>query len=568
MAKSKKYDNYTREELIDELEALKKKKYGLVWDRKNSQENLDAFVKWENMPENFVPKIFPVLKEVRNKEITSRGTETVNLLIEGDNYHSLAVLNFTSHNAIDIVYIDPPYNTGNKDFIFNDNYVDIEDPWRHSKWLSFMEKRLILTRSLLKKTGVFFVSIGDDEFSQLKLLCDEIFGENNFLANIVRKSKETSNKGRYFSPSTDYILCYAKDINSLSEFNDNQAQQREGYLKLFRHEDKRGKYNLVSLYMPSLDPRPNQRYYIKCPDGTKVITPSEDKMFRWTPSTFQKNLDDDRVVFLKTKTSPLIDERGNQAAWNIYTKIYLHERQEAGMKPLTFIDIPNSLGSKELIKMGVDFPFSKPKELIKHLISIADKEKDITVLDFFAGSGTTGQAVLELNKEDGGSRRFILCTNNENNICTDICYPRLEKVFKGYISSKREKVAGLGGSLKYFKTDFVASQPTDKNKRDLVNKSADMICIRENTYDLSIDKGMDFKIFGDDKKYLGIIFNEDAIEKFIDEANKLNGRFSIYCFSYGEFPPEKEFAESMKNQYTIKPIPEVILKIYREIFKK
>jgi adenine-specific DNA-methyltransferase len=196
MAKSNKYDSYTKEELIDELETLKKKKYGLVWDKKNSQEILDAFVNWENVPENFMPKQFPVLKEVKNKEIKTDKDKPVNLLIEGDNYHSLAVLNFTHQDKIDVVYIDPPYNTGNNDFTFNDKFVDREDPWRHSKWLSFMEKRLWLARSLLKKTGVLFVSIGDDEFAQLKLLCDEIFGDSNFLANIIRKSKETSNKGR------------------------------------------------------------------------------------------------------------------------------------------------------------------------------------------------------------------------------------------------------------------------------------------------------------------------------------------------------------------------------------
>src|SRR3989344_7525288 len=149
-----KYKDYSKEELVEELEVIKKKKYGLVWDRKNSQELLDAFVNWENMPENFVPSVFPVLKEVANKAITTDKKKPINLLIEGDNYHSLAVLNFTHQNAIDLIYIDPPYNTGNKDFTYNDKFVDREDPYRHSKWLSFMEKRLRLSHSLLKKTGI------------------------------------------------------------------------------------------------------------------------------------------------------------------------------------------------------------------------------------------------------------------------------------------------------------------------------------------------------------------------------------------------------------------------------
>jgi len=200
-----KYKNHSREELIDELETLKKKKYGLVWDKKNSQEILDAFVNWENVPENFTPKQFPVLKEVKNKEIESDKNKPVNLLIEGDNYHSLAVLNFTHQNKIDVAYIDPPYNTGNKDFIFNDTFLDKkgpkfvekEDPWRHSKWLSFMEKRLWLAKNILKNTGVIFISIDDNELAQLKMLCDEVFGEENFIANAI------------FIYDIDYFLVFA-----------------------------------------------------------------------------------------------------------------------------------------------------------------------------------------------------------------------------------------------------------------------------------------------------------------------------------------------------------------------
>ena len=213
MAKSNKYEKYTREELVDELETLKKKKYGLVWDKKNSQEVLDIFVNWENVPENFVPKQFPVLKEVKNKEIETDKAKPINLLIEGDNYHSLAVLNFTHQNQVDVIYIDPPYNTGNKDFIFNDKlrHVLREDPFRHSKWLSFMDKRLRLAHHLLKNTGVIFISIDDNEQAQLKLLCDEIFGEQNFVANFkwnrVLKAPSLSGSVR---TKYEYIVAYCK----------------------------------------------------------------------------------------------------------------------------------------------------------------------------------------------------------------------------------------------------------------------------------------------------------------------------------------------------------------------
>lgn len=548
-----KYSDWTKEQLINEVKNLRKrKKYGLVWEDKT-----------EAVAEQCKTEL-PVLKEIKNKAIVKDKNRPVNLLIEGDNYHALSVLNYTHKGKIDVIYIDPPYNTGNNDFIFNDKYVDREDSYRHSKWVSFIQRRLQLAKNLLTKEGVIFISIGDDELAQLKIICDEIYGENNLLAVISRKSKATSNKGNFFSPSTDYVLAYARNYLFLEEFDDPFAQEAEKYLKLFKYRDKRGQYNIVSLYMPSLDPRPNQRYYITCPDGSKVTTPDKDKMFRWVPSTFEKNFKDDRVVFIKTKTSPLIDDKGNQAKWNIYTKIYLHERQKTGIKPLTFIDIPNSLGSKELIKMGINFSFSKPRQLIEHLIRITDKEKDITILDFFAGSGTTGHAVIGLN-QDGGNRRFIICTNNENNIASDVCYPRLTKAINGYKSVKGENIQGLGGNLRYFRTAFVGAEPNDKNKEALTRQATEMLCIREDTFEPVKETEL-IKIFKNDKQYTGIIFNENAIPALKKEISKLGGKWSVYVFSLGDDTFDEEF-EDMKQKITVSPIPEVILRVYRRLFK-
>lgn len=547
------------EKLLAEIARLKNelkknKKYGLVWEDKT-----------EDVVEMCKEKL-PVLKEVKDKEIKTDLNKPTNILIEGDNYHALSVLNYTHKGKIDVIYIDPPYNTGNKDFKYNDRFVDREDSYRHSKWLSFITKRLRLAKSLLSDEGVIFISIGDDEVAQLKILCDEIFREENLLSIISRKSKATSNKGNFFSPSTDYILAYARNHLILSEFDDAIAQTTDKYLKLFKYEDKRGKFNIVSLYMPSLDPRPNQRYYITCPDGSKVITPETDKMFRWIPSTFEKNLVDDRVVFIKTKTSPLVDERGNQAKWNIYTKIYLHERQKTGMKPLTFIDMPNSIGSKELIKMGIDFAFSKPRQLVEHLVRITDKENYVYILDFFAGSGTTGHAVLNLNSIDDGKRVFILCTNNEENICTDICYPRLQKAIKGYKAQKGEKVEGLGGNLKYFKTEFVDyKEITDSNKLKLTQEALEMLCIKEDTYELVIDK-KEYKIYKNNDHYAGIILDQLSISEFKKAISNYDNTVSVYIFSLGDDSFDEEF-EDIKQKVKLSPIPEAILKVYKKIFK-
>ena len=206
----------------------------------------------------------------------------------------------------------------------------------------------------------------------------------------------------------------------------------------------------------------------------------------------------------------------------------------------------------------------KPTSLIKRILDLTTG-KDTVVLDFMAGSGTTGHAVLDLNAEDGGNRKFILCTNNENNICTDICYPRVSKVINGYKNTKGEKVPGLGGNLRYYKTDFVEAEPTDRNKRKLVKESTDMLCIHEGAFELVIDEE-DFKIFRNHEKYLGIVFYEEAIDDYKEAIKKIDGHFNTYVFSLGEDPHAHLFADVV-GKVTLCAIPEAVLKVYREIFK-
>jgi len=393
-----------------------KERYGMQWPGK-----YDCF---KIIQQQSVGTLKPTKEESVNFD------ETENLFIEGDNLEVLKLLQKSYYGKVKMIYIDPPYNTGN-DFVYPDDFSESLETYLkytgqvdaegkkfttntetsgrfHSKWMNMMYPRLYLARNLLKKSGVIFVSIDDRELDNLKKICDEIFGESNMLAILIRKTKLTSNKGTHFSPSHEYLLAYAKNQELLPQFDDKDHQESETYLKLFKYKDDRGKFNIVSLYMPSLDVRPNQRYYIKCLDGSKVITP-EGKVYRWTEETFLNNLKDNRVVFKKTKTSPLIDGDGNQAKWNIYTKIYLHERLESGLRPSTTIEKwPNSIASKELIKMGIPFQFSKPRQLTEYLMRITNtKGKDI-ILDFFAGSASTAHGVITQNKKDGENRKFIM----------------------------------------------------------------------------------------------------------------------------------------------------------------
>ena len=298
MDKKNKYENYTREELIDELETLKKKKYGLVWDKKNSQEMLDAFVNWENVPENFVPKQFPVLKEVKNKEIETDKAKPVNLLIEGDNYHSLAVLNFTHQSAIDVIYIDPPYNTGNKDFTYNDKFVEKDDPWRHSKWLSFMEKRLKLAKKLLSKDGVIFISIDDNEQAQLKLLCDEIFGPDNFVGEFIWQKQGNDNKSIFSGTNTfrndhEFVTVYARNAKSIKfDRPEEEATFQNDYGNV--DNDLRGNWMSAELGKSDKRSLPHGKNYFTLKSPTSV---KWTRQWHYSENEIQELIKDNRIYF-------------------------------------------------------------------------------------------------------------------------------------------------------------------------------------------------------------------------------------------------------------------------------
>lgn len=422
-----------KQELSDYVISGSKEKYQLNWPGKK-----DSIVNANSPSIN-------TLRPLKNKSVNF--DKTKNIYIEGDNLEVLKILQESYLNKIDIIYIDPPYNTGN-DFIYNDKYKKDEseelfdsgqiDEYGnklivnnqsngkfHSDWLSMIYSRIKLSRNLLKKTGVIFISIGDDELYNLKCLCDEIFGMNNFIACCTRISKRTSNKGNFFKPTKDYVLVYAKNVEQIDwKFGaENKINEKE-----FKYEDENGKYkqNGASLYQPSLDSRPNQRYYIECPDGSLIIPPgnvfptekydgskikplsNNDKCWRWSCETYLANKN--KLMFTKAGSNcPLIDSEGNPSKWNVYDKVYLNDKIDETLLPEDVIyDYVNSQGTKEVLSLDLNFSFAKPVGLIKYLISITQMKNDITVMDFFSGSGTTAQAVMELNAEDNGNRKYIL----------------------------------------------------------------------------------------------------------------------------------------------------------------
>lgn len=562
-----KYKDLSKEELLKLIEKqeaeLKSKKYGLVWDA-------------EREPEQVVldcESNLPVLKRVKGKEIRTNDEED-NILIEGDNYHALTVLNYTHKEKIDVIYIDPPYNTGNKDFVYNDRYVDKEDGYRHSKWLNFMEKRLNLAKNLLKETGVIFISIDDNEFAQLKMLCDKIFGEDNFIANLIWKSKSGgANDSRFFAVDHEYVFIYAKNNKRLKFGLDADGSVST----LYNLQDENGWYSLDRLDKQSLGYLKSLDFPIKGTDG-RIYTVQHKNMdhkvarWRWGKDTVKERLNE------------LVFKNGF-----VYTKNYKKE----GVIPRSLLIDERfgrtRTGKTELFDFFKESVFSNPKpsKLIYYIIGLIT-DRNAVILDFVAGSGTTGHAVLKLNKKDGGSRKFILCTDNQLNgvgselvknnpeenkdefgICRRVTYPRLEKVIKGYQNSKAENVEGLGGNLQYFKTALIKkTKNKDQVVVDLTQKCTEMLCVRENIFNFQLEKE-DYKIFSSHKKdkFLCVYYNffDDSFADFLKEIKKLSGKKKIYIFSIDGKIDQSLFAGVADAE--IEEIPQKILEIYKQLVK-
>ncbi len=576
-------DGITDDERAALLGLLRESKtYGLVWEDK--PEDVEERLREE----------LPVLTEVSDRAIISENPDAPNhIIIEGDNLEALSTLAYTHAGKIDVIYIDPPYNTGNKDFIYNDSYVDSEDSYRHSKWLSFMSKRLRIAKKLLSDRGVIFISIGDEEVANLKLLCDEIFTQ---IALVPRIAKKGSNQGTYFRPTKDYVLVYCKQIDKVNPFVDVNADNDTKSYNLTDENGRRFRKG-HSFYQASLDPLrgcKNQRYYMQAPDGTLIIPPGDnfpngnfdgafiapktrnDKVWRWSYQSYLEKKD--RVLFAKSKRSPLVDSNGFRTDWNAYEKKYADEESsEKTTLPNDVIqDFINTLGTTLLGEMNIDFSYSKPVELVKYLISIAQYPSDVSLLDFFAGSGTTLHAVMQLNAEDGGKRTCILCTNNENGICENVTYERNKRVINGYTKPNGEAVEGLhNNNLRYYRTAFVGRSRSVQNMRRLVNLSTDMLCIKEDLYTEKKQfagqktyKGV-FRFFDDGKRQMLVIYREEAIAELVPliASTDYVEPIKVYVFSPSEDPWEAEF-EDVADKVQLCALPQAIYNTYKRILPK
>ena len=541
--------NDEKSELIKLLRS--QKKYGLVWEDKPE----DAEQRMVNEQ--------PVLVEVPERAILSDDAEAPNhILIEGDNLEALTALSYTHTGKIDVIYIDPPYNTGNKDFSYNDTFIDRENGYRHSMWLSFMDKRLEISKNLLSSRGTIFISIDDNELSQLKLLCDEIFGERNFIACPVRRRRKSqANLSKNISTIHEYVLIYRKNIEH--ELNKVEANLD---LDSFKNPDNdpRGPYTT----MPCTN-RGGTKYSVVTPTGNVI----EDE-WRFKKQTYDQLFEDNRIVF----------PRGGKGKPRY--KLFLSEKQRGGVIPNSWWDEleSNQEGAALLKQILGEDAFSNPKPV--GLITFIEKLstlKDSTILDFFAGSGTTLHATMQLNAEDGGHRRCILATNNENGICENVTYERNRRVIQGYTTPKGEKVPGLTrNNLRYYKTKFVPRDKSPKNLRNLMALSTDMLCIHNDTYIEKpfVGKNINNKIAryfesNDGSKRMLVIYRAEAIQalvelmkqEFKNGESKENGKLMVYVFSPNVYAYDDEF-EDVADYVSLCAMPDAVLNAYRRVLPK
>lgn len=583
---AKDYSKYSQEELIQYIEELnqqlKNKMYGLYWDKEITKENNS----------NILISNMPLLIERVNMQVNNNGDN--HILINGENLFALIGLNFILSEKIDVIYIDPPYNTGNKDFIYNDKFVNEDDGYRHSKWLSFMEKRLLLSRNLLSQEGIIFISIDEHEVFQLKLLCDKIFGEVNYIENFIWIKNSIKNLSKTTSTNHEYILCYAKNKNyildkgyfrvkkpGLDEVKDlldrlyeknATIDEAEKEINLFykKHDGLKGismykkvdiKNNKFVLYRLSDISAPKAKgtgltYNVYHP-VTKQPCKVPSRGWAYSEEKMKELIENNLIYFYQ--------DHNNVPAYKRYL-----DTVETEVVKSTFENFDE--GKKELYKIFLSndvFENSKPHSLMKHLISMINK-KDVTILDYFAGSGTTGQAVLELNAEDGGNRKFILCTNNENKICDNVTYPRLKTIITGQRNNGTVYSDGVQGNLHYFDIQLLETDKnTDQTKYMMVEFIDSYLCILENTYQLREKNSYSSCYYSDTKELY--IYNDYYSEEKINIFKKMISKETtknkvIYMFSTDNIVDKDIFADISRIE--VKPIPAKIYEIYKEIVEE
>lgn len=550
-----------------------KKKYGLVW---------------EDKPEDFEEQLrenLPVLKEVKDKAIINGEDNPNHILIEGDNLHALTALTFTHEGKIDVIYIDPPYNTGNNDFKYNDTFVDFEDSFRHSKWLSFINKRLRIAHKLLSENGILFFSIDDYEVAQSKLLLDEIFNkstnpkETNSLGVLVW-NLGTGTQAGHFVRSHEYVIAYCKNKKLLDNFKGGEGFIEHSALKKISRKNPASTFKFKR--GTRFDAPENLELFDEWGGAEKMKLISGRMLCKNGKLEFDVELEagyamkSQMTSFFDGKDT--IDSKGQKVVDFYFNSsgILKYKKERSIINPKSLLSEFGSTktGSEQLINIlgSNQFDYPKSLELIKFLIGLYGKESSI--LDFFAGSGTTLHATMALNAEDGGNRQCILVTNNENNICEEVTYERNKRVIQGYTNAKGVAVEGLtNNNLRYFKSEFVSRDTSLKNKRELTYLATELLCIKEDCYTAFPSKEKWFKAFTSKTAQFIVIYDEVRIEDSFEIIEALHTQktndnpVKVYVFSHGQYPFTEDFEEVLPL-ITLCALPDAIYKAYQNVLPK
>lgn len=524
--------NISDEETLNSLSLIEneltKKKYGLIWEE--HEERVDKELETQ----------IPTFEEIKDKEIVCNPNEKFNFLLEGDNLHSLYLLEKTHKEKIDVIYIDPPYNTGKEDFIYNDKIIDEMDGYKHSKWLSFMERRIRIAKELLTKSGIILISIDENEEAQLKLLCDEIFGESNRLSTHhikVRYDNKSLNEKNDWQPVMEYVYIYAKDKLSVKAKKPSENYNIDKFLYSF-DELTNGQTIILGNKKVTIF-KQNEWKINKAQKGSLNLLKET-----WASGSVLKGNTSGKFFDLYLSVRKTIDglnclykvegigedglgyryftgpQKETSSRGKFYSGVPLERLDDLNngtskkYRPISnYYDFSADFGN---IRQEGNTPFNsgkKPVKMLKELINY-HQNKNAIILDFFAGSGSTAQAVLELNKEDNGNRQFILCTNNENNICEDITYKRIKNVINGY-----GKYDALKTNLKYYRCTYIPRINTENE-----NLHNNLLINIKNL--IQLENGIEI----DDNK-IRVYLDEEELDKFSTNKEELEACEKVYISS-------------------------------------
>ena len=618
------------------LELLsEQKRYGLVWEDKS-----------EDVEEELRSKL-PVLTEVKDRQIISDDPEAPNhILIEGDNLQALNALCYTHEGKIDVIYIDPPYNRGEKDFMYNDKYVDKDDPFKHSLWLSFISKRLRLAKRLLSDKGVLVVHIDEHEFDALHLLLEnDIFDETRNMGMIIWNKLNPKGDAHNVAVMHEYILifCNNKEIftgtqNALMRDKPNaeailkkaaslwkkigkkevpseiysilksykycnrkidefaieyseETVKKEFQLwlkkndfskgeKAYKYLDKEGQvFRTVSMAWPNKEIAPDDYWIPLRHPITGEECPIPSKGWRNTPLTMDALLGDKPPIIYEDNLvvkGEIAFSRKKSGALNIPERVYY--LKDNMMENVSSIYNDGSSDEQLLADLQISFPYPKCLSVAKYLLYNVLRCNDATILDFFAGSGTTLHASMQLNAEDGGHRKCILVTNNENNICENVTYERNKKVINGYTTLKGQQVEGLkNNNLRYYKIDFVDREKTAANQKELMKASTDLLCIKENLYqEESSFEGLKLhpqiaRYFTDGKEdgaQMLVIYEPNAIPVIVKRIEQMtvveSNPIKVYVMAEGQYPYTEDF-ESALSKVELRAMPHALYQAMRQV---